>query len=68
MTVMRPEVRIGPWGRPGVRAPPQSQVLGVLEVVSAVLGHAGLAITADVYAKVGMDAKRRALATLADKV
>jgi integrase len=39
-----------------------------LEVVSAVLGHAGLAITADVYAKVGMDAKRRALATLADKV
>ncbi|MGH9214908.1 MAG: tyrosine-type recombinase/integrase [Acidimicrobiales bacterium] len=39
-----------------------------LEVVSAVLGHAGLAITADVYAKVGMDAKRRALATLAEKV
>jgi integrase len=39
-----------------------------LEVVSAVLGHAGLAITADVYAKVGMDAKRRALATLAKKV
>jgi integrase len=39
-----------------------------LEVVSAVLGHAGLAITADVYVKVGMDAKRRALATLADKV
>lgn len=39
-----------------------------LEVVSAVLGHAGLAITADVYAKVGMDAKRRALATLADRV
>jgi integrase len=39
-----------------------------LEVVSAVLGHAGLAITADVYAKVGMDAKRRALATIAEKV
>lgn len=39
-----------------------------LEVVSAVLGHAGLAITADVYAKVGMDAKRRALATLADEL
>jgi integrase len=39
-----------------------------LEVVSAVLGHAGLAITADVYAKVGMDAKRRALAALAEKV
>ncbi|MGH9229556.1 MAG: tyrosine-type recombinase/integrase [Acidimicrobiales bacterium] len=39
-----------------------------LEVVSAVLGHAGLAITADVYAKVGMDAKRRALATLADNM
>ena len=39
-----------------------------LEVVSAVLGHAGLAITADVYAKVGMDAKRRALATLAKKM
>jgi integrase len=39
-----------------------------LEVVSAVLGHAGLAITADVYAKVGMDAKRRALATLAAKL
>ena len=38
-----------------------------LEVVSAVLGHAGLAIAADVYAKVGMDAKRWALATLADK-
>jgi integrase len=39
-----------------------------LEVVSAVLGHAGLAITADVYAKIGMDAKRRALATLAAKL
>jgi integrase len=34
-----------------------------LEVVSAVLGHAGLAITADVYAKVGMDAKRRRATT-----
>lgn len=36
-----------------------------LEVVSAILGHAGLAITADIYAKVGQDAKRRALETLA---
>lgn len=36
-----------------------------LEVVSAILGHAGLAITADVYAKVTQDAKRRALQTLA---
>jgi integrase len=35
-----------------------------LEVVSAVLGHAGLAITADVYAAVTEDAKRRALALL----
>lgn len=35
-----------------------------LEVVSAILGHAGLAITADVYAKVTDDAKRRALVTL----
>ncbi len=35
-----------------------------LEVVSAILGHAGLAITADVYAKVTADAKRRALSTL----
>jgi hypothetical protein len=33
-----------------------------------VLAHAGPAVTADVYAKVGMDAKRRALATLAAKV
>jgi integrase len=35
-----------------------------LEVVSAVLGHAGLAITADTYAKVTMESKRRALALL----
>jgi integrase len=35
-----------------------------LEVVSAVLGHAGLAITADTYARVSMQAKRRALALL----
>lgn len=35
-----------------------------LETVSAVLGHASLAITADVYAKVGVEAKRRALALL----
>lgn len=37
-----------------------------LEIVSAVLGHASLAITADVYAHVGTDAKRRALAELDD--
>jgi integrase len=37
-----------------------------LEVVSAVLGHASLAITADVYARPTMDAKRRGLAALAD--
>lgn len=35
-----------------------------LEVVSAILGHAGLAITADVYAKVTADSKRRALSKL----
>lgn len=35
-----------------------------LEVVSAVLGHASLAITADVYARVRMDAKRKGLAAL----
>jgi integrase len=35
-----------------------------LEVVSAILGHASLAITADVYARVTMDAKRRALEPL----
>jgi integrase len=32
-----------------------------LELVSAVLGHAGLAITADIYARPTADAKRRAL-------
>jgi integrase len=37
-----------------------------LEVVSAVLGHASLAITADVYARVTLDAKRRALEVLSD--
>lgn len=37
-----------------------------LEVVSAVLGHASLAITADVYARVRMDAKRKGLGALAD--
>jgi site-specific recombinase XerD len=31
-----------------------------LEVVSAILGHAGLAITADVYAKVGQAMQRDA--------
>jgi integrase len=35
-----------------------------LEVVSAILGHAGLAITADVYAKVTADSMRRSLAKL----
>jgi integrase len=35
-----------------------------LEVVSAVLGHASLSITADVYGSIGMDAKRAALARL----
>lgn len=35
-----------------------------LEVVSAILGHAGLAITADVYARPTADSKRRALARL----
>lgn len=35
-----------------------------LEVVSAVLGHASLSITADIYARVTADAKRRALAKL----
>ncbi len=39
-----------------------------LEVVSAILGHASLAITADVYARVTMDAKRRALEVLTDAV
>ena len=37
-----------------------------LEVVSAILGHAGLAITADVYARPTVDAKRRSLDVLAD--
>lgn len=32
-----------------------------LEVVSAILGHAGLAITSDVYARVTADTKRKAL-------
>jgi integrase len=32
-----------------------------LEVVSAILGHATLAVTSDIYAKVTEDAKRRAL-------
>jgi integrase len=35
-----------------------------LEVVSAILGHSQLATTADIYAKVTDDAKRRALAKL----
>lgn len=35
-----------------------------LEVVSAILGHASLSITADVYARVTSDAKRRALTLL----
>jgi integrase len=39
-----------------------------LEVVSAILGHASLAITADVYARVTLDAKRRALETLSDAI
>jgi integrase len=39
-----------------------------LEVVSAILGHASLAITADVYARVTLDAKRRALEALSDAV
>jgi hypothetical protein len=33
-------------------------------VVSAILGHAGLAITADVYAKVTADSTRRSLANV----
>jgi integrase len=35
-----------------------------LETVSAVLGHANLSVTADVYARITQDAKRRALAKL----
>ena len=34
-------------------------------VVSAILGHANLGITSDIYAKVDNDTKRRALAVLA---
>ena len=34
------------------------------EVVSAILGHASLSITMDIYGHVGMDAKRRALRAL----
>jgi integrase len=37
-----------------------------LEVVSAILGHANLAITADTYAKVRGDLKRRGLTKLGD--
>jgi hypothetical protein len=37
---------------------------GALETVSAVLGHANRSITADVYARVTADAKRRALTKL----
>jgi integrase len=37
---------------------------GALETVSAVLGHANRSITADVYARVTADAKRRALTEL----
>jgi len=39
-----------------------------LELVSAVLGHAGLAITADVYARPTADAKRRALEALSGRM
>jgi integrase len=35
-----------------------------LEVVSAILGHSGLSVTADIYAKIRSDLKRRALARL----
>lgn len=35
-----------------------------LEVVSAILGHASLAITSDVYAKVTQDSKRKALGAI----
>lgn len=37
-----------------------------LEVVSAVLGHASLAITADAYARPAADAKRRALEAVSE--
>lgn len=36
-----------------------------LEQVSAILGHASLSITSDIYARVQLDSKRRALSTLA---
>jgi integrase len=39
-----------------------------LEVVSAVLGHASLAITSDIYARVRMDAKRKGLGALASAI
>jgi integrase len=39
-----------------------------LEVVSAVLGHSNLSVTADVYARVTQDAKRRALTRLDDEI
>ncbi len=35
-----------------------------LEVVSAILGHSGIAITADTYARVLEDAKRKAFAAV----
>jgi integrase len=35
-----------------------------IEIISAVLGHSGISITADVYAKVRSDLKRRGLAKL----
>jgi integrase len=38
-----------------------------LEVVSAVLGHANLSITADIYARFTSDAKRPALGRLDDR-
>jgi integrase len=37
-----------------------------LEIVSAVLGHANLAITSDLYARPTQDLKRRALVKLDD--
>jgi integrase len=39
-----------------------------LEVVSAILGHSSIRVTADVYAEVGMDAKRRGLAVLDEQL
>jgi integrase len=35
-----------------------------LEVVSSLLGHSGISVTADVYAKVRGDLKRKGLAKL----